>query len=309
MNVLLSTGSVKFTCEQIDRIKAIKGVNLFIQDDEREPIDYDISKIEYIISYTLLSRYNVDDFINLKYVQALTQGLEPIPVEKLEKRGISLKRAIGLYSTPIAEFVLLRTLEIYKSARFFDKNQRAKVWKKDRGLRELTDKRIAIVGYGDIGNEVAKRFSAFGSKIISFSRSEKKSPYIDEHYHISKLKSKLSQIDITVVCVPYNKETHNLFDEKMFSNMKKQCVFINIARGQIVNEDDLITYIEKDKFLGVALDVTVNEPLPSDSQLWDYENVFISPHNSFASDVVNKRMYALIYSNLKKTCENESEKI
>ncbi len=299
MNILLSTGGMNFTDQQIEKIKHIDSdVNLWIQDDERNPIKHDISKIEYLITFSLLNRYNLDDFTSLKYVQALSAGLDNFPQKKLKQKNIPLFNARGVYSAPIAEFVLLRALQIYKRSRYFDENQKNEDWKKARNLLELTNKRVAIIGYGDIGNEVAKRFSAFGSKIISFSRSKKESEFIDEQYNISEIEDVISTCDINVVCVPHNDETHEMFNSKLFSCMKDNSAFINISRGKVVNENDLISYIEKDKFLGVALDVTYQEPLAKGNKLWEFENVFISPHNSFNSDVIEQRLFEKVYEHL-----------
>lgn len=298
MKVLLSTGTMNFTDEQIKKIRDIKNVELLIHKDEREPLEADIASIEYLINFTLLDRYDIEEFKNLKVIQMLSVGLNLIPVEKVKEKNIRLYTAKDIYSIPIAEFVILKTLEIYKSSRFFEENQKNSTWKRKRNLLEVSGKTVGIVGFGSIGKETAKRFKAFGAKIIGFSRSDKMSEYLDEFYNISALKENLKKCDIVVISIPHNYETHELFDESMFDAMKDNSIFINIARGKIVNEQDLIKKIEEKKFLGVGLDVTYNEPLEDDSKLWGFENVYISPHNSYASDEIENRLFECVYKNL-----------
>jgi len=299
MKVLLSTGTMKFTDKQIDNIRNLKDVELLIHKDEREPLTVDIGSIDYLVTFSLLNRYNIDDFKNLKGIQALSAGLNLMPIEKAKARHIPIFSAKDVYSIPIAEFVLMRTLEIYKNARFFESNQKNKVWKKSRGILEINEKTVGIVGFGSIGVETAKRFNAFGAKVIGFSRNDKDSPYLNKHYHTSALSEMISSCDIVVLCLPHTDETHEMFDKALLDQMKIQSVLINIARGQIINENDLIKKIEEKKFLGVALDVTYEEPLQSDSKLWGLDNVYISPHNSYVSDHIEKRLYECVYHNLK----------
>jgi phosphoglycerate dehydrogenase-like enzyme len=308
MKLLLSTGSMNFSKEQINKISQIDDVELLIHKDERLPLTVDIDSIEYLVTFSLLKRYNIDDFKSLKCIQSLAAGLNLIPYEKIKKRNIKLFIAKDIYSIPIAEFVMLRTLQIYKNARFFEYNQLQKRWKKTREIYEINGKTVGIIGFGSIGQETAKRFSAFGAKIISFSRSDKKSPFLDKHYHMSKLKDKLSLCDIVVICLPHNNDTHELFDKDMFDAMKDNSIFINVARGKIVNENDLIEKIKDGKFLGVGLDVTHEEPLDKNNKLWDFDNVYISPHNSYSSDKIEKRLFEYVYNNLYDFAINKKTK-
>jgi phosphoglycerate dehydrogenase-like enzyme len=298
MNVLLSTGSFKFSEQQIEKLRQIKDVTLWMQDDERKPILYDLSKVDYLATFNLLKEHNVDKYTRLKYVQSMSAGLDIFPLEKLKERNIPIINASGVYSVAISEFVIMRILQIYKQTRFFEKNQKVGAWKKSHNLLTLTDKRVAIIGYGDIGSNVAKRLSAFDAKIISINRSEKNDAYIDEHYHISKLNDVVSTCDIVVICAPHTEQTHELFNDEVFSAMKDTSVLVNIARGKLINENDLIKHLDAGRFLGVALDVTYDEPLLKTSKLWGYDNVYMSPHNSYYSDMILDNLFKYVYNNL-----------
>lgn len=109
--------------------------------------------------------------------------------------------------------------------------------------------------------------------------------------------------DIVICTMPSTKETIGIINKDKFSIMKDESIFINVGRGNIVNEKDLVKYI--DKFKGVYLDVFENEPLDRYSKLWDFENVIITPHNSWISDKNKERTFNVIYNNLKKYKDGE----
>ena len=109
--------------------------------------------------------------------------------------------------------------------------------------------------------------------------------------------------DVVVVTIPATKETLGIINKDKFELMKNGSVFINVGRGNIINEEDLIRYINK--FRGVALDVFENEPLDKNSMLWEFDNVIITPHNSWVSDNNEERTFNMIYNNLKNYIENK----
>jgi phosphoglycerate dehydrogenase-like enzyme len=111
--------------------------------------------------------------------------------------------------------------------------------------------------------------------------------------------------DVVVITIPYTEKTHHMINEKMFSNMKKGVFFINLSRGSIVDENSLIENIGNEKIAGAALDVFENEPLDEKSPLWSFDNVIITPHNSWISEMRNERRFEAIYENMKRYAEGE----
>ena len=221
-------------------------------------------------------------------------------MEYIKNNNIEIHNAKGVYSAPMAEWVVLKILEIYKNTKFFIKNQDNKVWEKKRDLLELTDKTVTIVGCGNVGIEVAKRLKAFGCKINGVARRQVQYDYIDKVYNMEELNEALKISDIVVLTIALNEETKHLFNKERFDVMKDEAVLVNVARGAIVNEEDLIEVLKCGKFMGVALDVMENEPLCVSSKLWDFDMVLITPHNSFVSDKTGSRMFGVMCENLEK---------
>ncbi len=305
MNIVLSAKNAYFTDIQFERLKKLEDafdVRVFFQIG-KEALDLPISEIDYLIDAEALKHYDLDEFRRLKQLQILSAGTDRIDMARMAEKNIRVANASDVYSVPIAEFVLMRILEIYKSARYFENLQHQKSILKKRDLVEVYGKTSAIYGYGSIGREIAMRLKGFGVRTVGISRSGKKDEYLDEALTIEQSQSRVSDFDIVVSCLPQSPETEKFFNADFFSAMKKNSVFVNISRGAVVDEAALIGAVQSDKFLGVALDVFETEPLPEESPLWTMENVYLSPHNSFASTIMYDRLFDRIYQNLVKFIE------
>ena len=294
---LLLTGAFSYTDEQLTTLRN-SGFEITYVQNELEEIEADESQFDAVVCNNLFKFNSPEKFTNLKVVQLTSAGFDRVPVGYFASHSISLFNARGVYSIPMAEWAVLKTLEIYKKSSAFRDQQKKKIWEKHRDLLEINQKNVLIVGTGSVGCECAKRYSAFGAKVIGSDLFDCKSPYIDEFVHIDNITDALKRADVTVLTLPLNQSTKNLFSENLLSIMKDECVLINMSRGGIVNEEDLIKFMKAGKFLGVALDVFEEEPLPEDSPLWNIPGLYITPHNSFVSDGTAKRMFDLIYKNL-----------
>ncbi|EED90694.1 predicted protein, partial [Thalassiosira pseudonana CCMP1335] len=145
-------------------------------------------------------------------------------------------------------------------------------------------KTMGIVGYGDIGRATAKLASVYGMRVVALRRNPEKSefdPICDEVYGTgrSSLQKLMSLSDYVVCSAPSTVETRGMVDEDAFKAAKANQVFINLGRGPVVDENALVESLKNGTLRGAALDVFATEPLPSDHELWDLENVLISPHN------------------------------
>ncbi|NLM45364.1 MAG: dihydrofolate reductase [Firmicutes bacterium] len=240
----------------------------------------------------------LDDMPALKMVQLCSAGYDQVPLEKLRARGITLCNARGVMSIPVAEWVLLKVLEIYKDTRYFLAVQKERRWQMKTDLQELYGKTMGIIGTGSIGTEVAKRAQAFGCRVIGLNTRGDKRPYFDSCLPRTKLAELLAQSDIVVLALPYSPSSHHLLHRETLRYMKDDAVLVNIARGGVINEDDLLAHLESGKLRGAALDVFSREPLPAESPLWQHERVLVTPHNSFASGQVQERLRELVLANL-----------
>ncbi len=294
---LLLTGAFQYTEAELSLLKNAGFEITYIQN-ELEKLTVDCSQFDAVVCNSLFLNNDIEKFTNLKAVQLTSAGCDRIPVSKFAKRGIALFNAKGVYNIPMAEFSVLKALEIYKDSKLFYKNQEQKLWDKSRNLLELYEKTVLIIGVGNIGQECAKRFKAFGTKVLGADIFDSKCEFVDEFFYMDSLNTALKLADIVVLCLPLTEKTQNIINEETLNSMKDDSVLINISRGKIINENDLICALQNGKFLGVALDVFENEPLPAENPLWSMEKVYVTPHNSFVSDAVSKRLFDLIYKNL-----------
>lgn len=295
---LLLTGAFRYSEEQLEKLKTL-GFDIVFVHDERIPIQMDVSDIIAVVCNRLFLYSDINKFKNLKFIQLTSAGLDRIPHNYIKEKGISLFNAKGVYSIPMAEWVVLKILEIYKKSKHFYEAQRNNKWEKQRDLLELTNRTASIIGFGKVGSEVAKRLKAFNVNVIGVVRRSINHPLVDEFYYIDELDVVLRKSDIVILTLPLTKETSHLINDKKIASMKDNSILINVSRGGIIDGHALIEAIQRNKFLGVALDVFETEPLHDNSPLWGFDRVIITPHNSFISDQTNKRLFNLMENNLK----------
>lgn len=297
---LLVTGAIQWTKEQLDYLVELGHEVIYVQD-ERIPLEeqnIDVKKIEGVICNGLFLYNNIEEFINLKYIQLTSAGLDRVPLEYIKQNNIKLFNARGVYSIPMAEYAILGVLEIYKKSNVFFQNQKSHIWEKQRDLWELVNKNVAIVGTGDVGYQVAKRFKAFDTNIIGFDLFPREIEYFDKVHSLDELSNEINNIDILILTAPHSKYTHHIVNEELLKNAKNTLLIVNIARGGLIDQECLIQALDQNKVMGAVLDVFEDEPLSSTNELWDRDNVIITPHNSFVGEYNNDRLKKVIFNHL-----------
>lgn len=301
MNLLI-TGAWAYTAEQIKKITDL-GFNVIEAQDERAPLSVDASKIDAVICNSLFQFHDISGFTALKYIQLTSAGYDRVPLDYIKDKGMRINNARGVYSIPMAEFALCGVLDLYKERRFAEKNQTERIWKKCRKIRELYGKTVSIIGCGSIGVECAKRFEAFGCRVIGVDVEPHPRAHFESVVFIAELKNVVSESDVIVLCLPLTDKTHHIFDHDVMQCIKKGAVLVNISRGGIVDTPALIEALLTEKLYGAVIDVFEEEPLDADSMLWRMANVIVSPHQSFIGDGNSKRLFDVIYKGLKEFAE------
>lgn len=295
------TGALQATAEDLAALEQL-GLEVTLHPDERAEVP-DPETYEVAICNNLFGFHDLDHFPNLKYIQLTAAGMDRVPLDRIRARGIEIRNAAGVYSIPMAEFALWGVLELYKQGRFFAGNQRLHRWEKHRHLRELSGKTVLIVGCGGVGSECAKRFSAFGCRCTGVARTKRQQPFFDEIFPMSRLTDLLPEADVVVLALPLTADTRHLFDDAMFARMKTGSIFVNLARGAIVDTQALLGALSG-HLSGAVADVFETEPLPEDSPLWDPENLILTPHNSFVGEHNHRRMMDTVLAGLSEFCES-----
>ena len=251
---------------------------------------------EGVICNGLFLYHPIERFSNLRFIQLTSAGYDRVPMDYVREHGIEIHNARDVYSIPMAEFAVCGMLQIYKQSRFFLENQKAKRWKKRRDLLELYGKTVCIVGCGSVGTECAKRYKAFGCRVIGVNRTVRDNEWFDRVVPLGHLDDVLTDADVVVLSVSLTAETRHLMDAKRLSCLKLGAVLVNISRGAVLDTAALLQ--ELPRLGGAVLDVFEEEPLLETSPLWEMENVILTPHNSFAGDGCRERLYATIMQNL-----------
>lgn len=296
---LLVTGALKCSEKFLQDLQSLNYRVAFLQN-ESDALPCDYSDVEAVICNGLFLYHSIEKFTNLKYIQLTSAGFDRVPMEYVSKHGIKIYNARGVYSIPMAEFAVCGVLDIYKQSRFFANNQSKHLWDKHRDLLELCGKTVCIIGCGNVGYECAKRFSAFGTTVVGVDIARPTLEIYDHFFNFDNITEAIKISDIIVLTLPLTDKTKNIFDNKMFENFKKNSILVNISRGAIVNQFDLISALQNGQLAGAVLDVFETEPLCADSPIWDMQNVILTPHNSFVGEGNNDRLYKVILDNLRR---------
>ena len=293
----LVTGVFPLDAYRREAMEAL-GLELTFHQDERTPVEHP-EQYEAVICNGLFTFQDIAAFEKLKYIQLTSAGMDRVPMDYIKAHGIEIQNAAGVYSIPMAEWTVMRLLELYRNVAAMMENQRDRRWEKDRGWLELTDRTACIVGFGAYGMETAKRLKAFGMTILAANRSRKESPWVDQWYPLDRLDEALAQADAVILAIALTEETRELMNRERLGKMKPNAVLINAARGWLVDEDALLEAIEAGNLSGAALDVFRTEPLPDTSPLWRSPKVLVSPHNSFVGNHNQNRLTDIVLNNLK----------
>lgn len=221
----------------------------------------------------------------LKWVHSLSAGIDGyVAVEEFKNSAIPLTNAKGAFSTILGEFVALGVLYHTKHVHRFMQRKAEHKWEQEP-VELVSSKSMAVIGYGDIGAACAKiAKNGFGMKVIGVKRnpadcSDLYRSYCDEVVSNDQYERVIKEVDYVVGVLPKVADTVNFFNtESTFSKMKKTSVFMNIGRGPTVKEDDLIASLKDKTIAGAVLDVFAKEPLDTSSELWDMDNVLLTPH-------------------------------
>jgi phosphoglycerate dehydrogenase-like enzyme len=290
-----------------EKMKAVTGLGyelLYVNEKEISYTDA-ISNIDALVCYNPFDKLDISKLKQLKWIQLSSIGIDQLPKQKVKEQGIIVTNNRSGYSIPMGEWIVMKILELLKNSKAFYSKQSEKKWKIDTTILELYNKTVCFIGTGSIASEAAKRLQGFDTNVIGINTTGKEVEYFNSCYPMKELEYALSQADVVVLSIPYTKETHHLINENNIRSLKNSACLINIARGSIIKESALIEALQKGGIRGAALDVFEEEPLPENSPLWKLDNVIITPHNSWISEMRNERRYNIIYENLKRYIANE----
>lgn len=244
----------------------------------------------------------------LKWVQVMSAGVDRFLDDELRQSSVIMTSVSGMHATPIGEIVLELMLMFVKQAPLCFQLKQERQWKRFMPT-VLHSKTVGIVGLGNIGREVARLAKAFGMRVVATRRSAKRvmrAKGVDILLPREQLPRLLSESDFVVLSLPFTSETNKLIGEEELRTMKPTAYLINIARGNIVDEEALIRALDEHWIAGAGLDVFATEPLPADSCLWEFPNVIFSPHIAGGMEDYNIQATELFCKNLRHYLSGEN---
>ncbi len=248
----------------------------------------------------------LDRFEDLKWVQVLTAGYDQLDLSYFERRKIILTNAKDVFSIQIAEDVFSKILYFNRNLKDHQQHMQQGIWKHKSVYNEIALSTVGILGTGSIGLEVAKRMKAFNAHILGYRKSTANLPYFDQIYSDLKGLDEIYQkSDYLIICLPLNSKTYHFINKDSFDKMKPNVVIINVARGEIIDQDALVEALKNKRIRAAGLDVTTPEPLPSHHELWKFDQVLITPHNASASPHVRTRLVNAVSNSLNCYINNQ----
>ena len=238
----------------------------------------------------------LEGWTSLQWVQSAAAGTEAPLYRTLVARGCRITRA-HVTAVPIAEYVLRAVLTQFQQPQRLAAQQVAHVWQ-HQPFREIWCTNWLVVGLGAIGGEVASRARAFGAHVVGVRRAPRGDEPVDIVCTPSQLLDHAPNADVVVLAAAGGDETRGMIGSPFFERMKPGSVFVNVARGYMVDESALLRALDRGVPELAVLDVFATEPLPAESPFWDHPRVVLSPHSSGGGEGRVRRAVDVFADNL-----------
>jgi phosphoglycerate dehydrogenase-like enzyme len=223
----------------------------------------------------------------VKWVQTFNAGMDSPIFKQIFDRGVRMS-ASSAQAVAIAEFVVAHVISEWHPFAAYREAQKAHEWKRIR-FQELWQTNWLVVGYGNIGREIARRAHGFGARVTGVRRSTAPDDFAERMITQAEIQEALPASDVVVLACPLNDATRDLANASFFGAMKENSMLVNIGRGGLVDETALVAALEKDRPRLAILDVFREEPLPAENALWDHPKVRVSAHaSSFGSGTLGR---------------------
>jgi len=240
---------------------------------------------------------------DLVWFQSIAAGVESVLSPELLARGIAVTNTSGVHAPNISEHVLAMMFAFARRLPFLIRGQSARQWLDEEGRQgvfELQGQTLVVVGLGAIGATLAGKAQALGMNVVGIRRdlARHRDSGIDHVERIEHLPRMLPKADHIAICLPQTPHTIGLFDRDLITRMRPGSFLYNIGRGTVVDTEALVEALRSGHLGGAGLDVTDPEPLPSESPLWDFDNVIITAHTSGSTPRYWERAIEIIAENI-----------
>lgn len=261
-------------------------------------------KMEILITLYRVADELLKPAVNLKWVQVITSGVNYLLARPSLRKDVIVTTARGIHGPAVSEMAILQMLALNRNFPENVRNQERKVWKRWPG-RLLWQKKVGILGIGVIGEELARKCKVFGMIVYGIDIVKRELDAVDFFHGPEELLHVASEVDYLVLVAPSTPDTYKIVGPEVLRRMKPTAFLINLARGELVDEDALVEALENGSIAGAALDALPVEPLPAEHPLWSTKNVIITPHVAGDSDIYRQQVMPIIEENLRRFVAGE----
>lgn len=240
----------------------------------------------------------------LQWIQGLGTGVDYLTNLPSLRKEVLITSMRGIHGPQMSEMAFLQMLSLGRNFPQMVRNQDLGLWEPWPG-KLLWQKKVGILGLGVIGEELARKCKAFGMSVYGIDIVRKETDSVDFFFGPEDIVNVVAEVDYLIIVAPNTPQTFQIVNEKVLSAMKPTAFLINIARGELVDEDALIKALETGEIAGAALDAFVQEPLPPDHPFWKMRNVIVTSHVGGRSDIYIEQTLPIIEENLRRYLRGE----
>jgi len=267
--------------------------------DHHSKVDPFIETTDILITFgPMMAEHVLEKAKRLQWIQALGTGVDGITNRPSLGKGVTVTNLHGIHGPPVSEAALSMMFALSRGLWRVYENQLLGKWEKKIAPTLLHGKTVVIYGTGVIAAELAPKCKALGMRVIGISTTVREIDGFDEVHTRQDALGPIAQADYLVLLTPYTPETHGIINEETFSVMKRSSYLINLARGGVVHEGDLIKALNNKTIQAAALDVFEQEPLPAEHVFWGMRNVIVTPHEGGFYDGYVQEAIPVIQTNL-----------
>jgi phosphoglycerate dehydrogenase-like enzyme len=268
---------------------------------------------QFVDSADILMAIRVSDDLlaraaRLQWIQSIISGtdyFEELPTFR-RRDDLLLTSARGIHGPQMSELAIMLMLALTRGFPSMVRNQAQKIWDA-RPAALLWQKTVGILGVGVVGTAIAQKCKAFGMRVLGIGPHPRDCEALNRFFDLADLHQVMAEVDYFICVAPSNPNNRGLLGAEAFARMKPTAYFLNLGRGELVDESALITALKERRIAGAALDTYCHEPLPPDHPFWEMDNIIITPHIGGMSDIYVRQACTIIEQNLRLFLSGERQ--
>ncbi len=232
----------------------------------------------------------------LRWIQAISAGMDQFPFDEIRRRGITLTSARGAHSPAVAEHAMALLMAVLRGIGVSMRGAADRVWAPQPAF-EVSGRTLGVLGLGSIGEEIARRAVGLGMRVVGTKQHpDDYRGFAERVVGPAETLEVFREADAVVIALPASSETEKAVGSAELAALKGGWL-VNIGRGSVLDEEALVEALRSGELRGAGLDVFATEPLPGDSPLWDLPNVVITPHSAWSTDRLPGRLVEVFAAN------------